>query len=132
MQAEDLPLRGGRADLGAGPGGSPAFRTENREWIYTRREAVDRVEVTVSEPPGSLAPPQEHGWIEPPEAWVGHRLITYRRGPAAGYRPTPRSGRSAGTVWSAGLGVPGDPWYMREALLPEWITAEPVGPGRVC
>lgn len=43
--AEDI-LSEGAADLELA-GWFPAFRTENREWIYTRREAVDRVEVTV-------------------------------------------------------------------------------------
>ena len=45
VQAEDL-LSEGAADLELA-GWFPAFITGNREWIYTRREAVDRVEVTV-------------------------------------------------------------------------------------
>ena len=45
VQAEDL-LSEGAADLELA-GWFPAFMSGNREWIYTRREAVDRVEVTV-------------------------------------------------------------------------------------
>ena len=75
--------------------------------------------------------PREHGWIETSRGLErGHRLITYtmrpdRRIPAHAalweLRPDGR------LVWLASA-YRSDPPNTREALLREWITAEPVGP----
>lgn len=74
--------------------------------------------------------PREHGWIETSRGLErAGRLITYRRGPG---RRIPAHAalweiRGDRLVWLASA-YRSDPWYMREALLREWITAEPVGP----
>lgn len=72
--------------------------------------------------------PREHGWIETSRGLErGHRLITYtmnRRIPAHAALWEIRGDR---LVWLASA-YRSDPPNTREALLREWITAEPVGP----
>ena len=72
----------------------------------------------------------EHGWIETNRGLErGHRLITYtmrpdRRIPAHAALWEIRGDR---LVWLASA-YRSDPPNTREALLREWVTAEPVGP----
>lgn len=74
--------------------------------------------------------PREHGWIETNRGLErGHRLITYTMRPD---RQIPAHAalweiRGDRLVWLASA-YRSDPPNTREALLREWVTAEPVGP----